>query len=533
MREPGGPAAQSGILFQNTVAALYLGDLCRSHTVSGPERLLSVRVEAPQRVDDVVLYYADGRVVYIQAKETLRRHGDAWHKLWGAFAAQYRGPAFVRGRDRLRLWVGELREEHRTLERLCRTARTSDSFAEWNERLSKDDQRLLGRLRPVLQAALSAGDGDDGLREFLGHVEVEMWPLRDIENRLIAAHLPGSSVRPRTLFRLLRDRVGGMARTRDTFRADVLRRELQLEHGVCWDTDVAEAAEVGPDDVRDDSALDGLLAPLPFAVARRIRAAVHRFRDWSSVERLWAAGTAILAVSTVLLAVHTRGTVTHFLTCSGTGVFAWAALLEVRDSRLRFWRNRWVIGAIAAACAAVGFLCARLELNQMTGINPNSFPLALAAVTAYWTVVLLGICAVVLPMIAAVPMFTLAFARMIYADSLLYRISWNAYQWSVRRVLLGRSTHPLPQPAVATLLARSFGLLSLGIVGAQLSVLIPTDRLRQEWSEGVLLGLYYAREAPCPGGPVRWVAPLPNGAVSVAEPQPDGNVRFTVTRCRV
>lgn len=531
MRESGGPAAQSGILFQNTVAALYLGDLCRSHTVPERERLLSVRVEAPQRVDDVVLYYADGRIVYVQAKETLRRRDETWRKLWAAFVAQYRGPAFVRGRDRLRLWVGELREEHRTLERLCEAARTSDSAAEWKGRLSGDDLRLLVRLRPVLQPPLGDGDGDEALQEFLGHVEVEMWPLREIENRLAAAHLPASSVRPQTLFRLLRDRVGGMARTRDTFRADALRRELQAEHGGRWDIDATEAPVCRTDDARDDSALDSLLALLPPAVAGRARAAVHRFRGWSSVERLWVAGTAILTASTLLLAVHARGAVTHVLTWSGTGIFAVAALLEVRGSTLRFWRNRWVIGTLVAVCAAVGFLCARLELNLMTGTNPNSFPLALAAVTVSWTLVLLASCAILLPPIAALPLFTLAFARMIYSESLLYRIAWRAYQWGVRRVLLGRTTHPLPQPAVATLLARSFGLLSLGLIGAQLSMLVPTSRLRQEWSKGVLLGLYYAREAPCPGGPVRWVAPLPNGAVSVAEPQPDGNIRFTVTRC--
>ena len=55
MPERGGPAAQSGIHYQNSVAALYLGRLCDDTSRRDFERIISVRVEAPSEVDDIVV----------------------------------------------------------------------------------------------------------------------------------------------------------------------------------------------------------------------------------------------------------------------------------------------------------------------------------------------------------------------------------------------------------------------------------------------------------------------------------------------
>jgi GrpB-like predicted nucleotidyltransferase (UPF0157 family) len=73
MEERGGPATQAGIRYQNSVAALYLGDLLRWDCPNPAERVLEVRVEAPAHVDDVVLRYADGHREWIQVKLNLGR----------------------------------------------------------------------------------------------------------------------------------------------------------------------------------------------------------------------------------------------------------------------------------------------------------------------------------------------------------------------------------------------------------------------------------------------------------------------------
>ena len=54
MPERGGPTTQSGILYQNSIAALYLGRLCDATQRPASDFVQSVRVEAPE---DVVYCY--------------------------------------------------------------------------------------------------------------------------------------------------------------------------------------------------------------------------------------------------------------------------------------------------------------------------------------------------------------------------------------------------------------------------------------------------------------------------------------------
>lgn len=153
----GGPTTQSGILFQNSVASLFLGDLLDA-AASGSQQVVAVRVEAPAWVDDTVVSYADSHLVYIQAKESLRvafsrvgaraadeesegdleeeeaqapRAGAArspqktpWEKLWLDFEAQFLSAGFGRGRDRLMLFCGSLSESVRNLKALCEWAKS-------------------------------------------------------------------------------------------------------------------------------------------------------------------------------------------------------------------------------------------------------------------------------------------------------------------------------------------------------------------------------------------------------------------------
>ncbi|MFL6227834.1 MAG: hypothetical protein ACJ741_03535 [Pyrinomonadaceae bacterium] len=143
MAERGGTTTQSGILYQNSVAALYLGRLCDATPRPDRDRVVGVRVEAPTAVDDTVVTFADGGVTYIQAKENIRDNGDAWAGLWGDFEAQFDLPDFKHGKDRLLLHTGEPHDEHHELKAMCERAAHSLDSDEMNGRcvLPQDRRR--------------------------------------------------------------------------------------------------------------------------------------------------------------------------------------------------------------------------------------------------------------------------------------------------------------------------------------------------------------------------------------------------------
>jgi hypothetical protein len=78
MREAGGPANQSGIFYQNSIDALFLGRLCDLTPQLDKDEVVFVRIEARERVEDIVVTYRDGHQEFIQAKENLRENDDAW-----------------------------------------------------------------------------------------------------------------------------------------------------------------------------------------------------------------------------------------------------------------------------------------------------------------------------------------------------------------------------------------------------------------------------------------------------------------------
>jgi hypothetical protein len=225
MPERGGPTTQSGILYQNSVAALYLGRLCDTIPRPDRDRVLSVRVEAPTAVDDTVVTFAGGGVTYIQAKENIRDDGEAWAGLWADFEEQFSRPDFNRGRDRLLLHTGEPHDEHHALREICERAATSANAAEWAARLTVAQQALLRKIKPHLGASLS-GDADL-LLAFFSHVKVEIANLTQIERDAVPRWMPAGGEPPIRLFRLLRDRIGGAARRRGEFTAEGLRASLE------------------------------------------------------------------------------------------------------------------------------------------------------------------------------------------------------------------------------------------------------------------------------------------------------------------
>jgi len=210
MRERGGPTVQSGIYYQNSIAALYLGRLCDTGSRPDYERVAKVRVEAPEEVDDIVVTFADEHRTYIQAKENIRSNHEAWTKLWRDLAAQFQQENFKRGKDRLALHIGEVHDEHLQLKGLCDRA-NADVYVEWWNRLTAAQRAIAEKIKPLLEIELQ---NDADLLAFFGHIDIEIVSLEQIERDHVTYWMPESNGLPINLFRLLRDRVGGHARHR-------------------------------------------------------------------------------------------------------------------------------------------------------------------------------------------------------------------------------------------------------------------------------------------------------------------------------
>ena len=152
MAEPGGPTTQSGILYQNSIAVLYLGRMLDPVPRPQSECVVEVRVEAPTHVDDIVVSFQDGHVSYIQTKENIEPRGEVWEKLWKHFEAQLASPNFNRGRDRLVLHLGMIQPWHRSLSDLCKRAATSKTDLELDQRLSAPLRGMLEQISAALHS---------------------------------------------------------------------------------------------------------------------------------------------------------------------------------------------------------------------------------------------------------------------------------------------------------------------------------------------------------------------------------------------
>lgn len=229
MAESGGTTTQSGIFFQNSITALFLGRLCDTSNRPADEQVVRVRAEAPEHVDDTVVEYADQHRKYIQAKENVQKGDRAWTKVWKDFENQYWSPTFQRNKDRLALYVGEVREEHSRLRELSKRAFGHANYADWWNGLADDHKALVAAIRKLLEPEHGS---DEDVHAFFHHVEVQIAPLEDIEENHSPLWIPESNKEQWELFRLLRDRVGGNARYRMSFDAASLRAALADEADV-------------------------------------------------------------------------------------------------------------------------------------------------------------------------------------------------------------------------------------------------------------------------------------------------------------
>src|SRR5438094_6239050 len=140
MPESGGPTTQSGIYYQNSITALFLGQLLGGGPAS-LRHVVSVRAEAPEDVDDTVVTFEDGGRDFIQAKETLSSR-DAWRKLWSDLHAQRTNTSFDAERDALVLMVGEPSGRAADLREMTRRSEGASSDRAWLEALNNDQRDI-------------------------------------------------------------------------------------------------------------------------------------------------------------------------------------------------------------------------------------------------------------------------------------------------------------------------------------------------------------------------------------------------------
>lgn len=235
----GGQSTQSGIYYQNSIAALYLGRLCDSANRPLDQEVIHVRVETFDKVDDVVITFSDQHKLFIQAKENITVTDKAWKKLWQNFEAQYLSDGFEKGMDRLRLQIGAERSEFRALQSLCENAKSTVSADEWRVHLTKPQSKIIEKIRPLLSHQFWS---DELLWDFYKHLEIEVWSLAHIERDLVNVWMPETNKSSIELFRLLRDRVGGQARIGASFTALDLRTSITRE---VQDFEFHDAPDVG------------------------------------------------------------------------------------------------------------------------------------------------------------------------------------------------------------------------------------------------------------------------------------------------
>jgi hypothetical protein len=156
MAEPGGTTTQSGISYQNLVAARSVSVMLSAGELPDIDRPGAVRVEAPTEVDDVVITFADGHRTFIQAKESLQATGEVWTKLWRHFAAQFTQANFRNDADWLHLVIGEEKTEFLDLKKAFDLTAGAQSEQEWYGRLSAASLKVWReKVAPLLAAEVS------------------------------------------------------------------------------------------------------------------------------------------------------------------------------------------------------------------------------------------------------------------------------------------------------------------------------------------------------------------------------------------
>jgi hypothetical protein len=219
MPAPGGPTTQSGIGFQDAVAALYLGRLCDGTARTAAEVVRAVRVETRGPVDDIEVVHGDGSRRWIQAKERVATSSEEWKNLWRAFREKRETLDVSRG-DRLVLWLGSASKPQEALAEAAKRGWHARDAAEWWSDLSQDHRTAVEGIEDVLGMA---GDRQASL-ELLRIVDIEVVARERLRDRIPYWMPPSRSTSQDALYEVLQAKALDGARYRRTFaRAELLR----------------------------------------------------------------------------------------------------------------------------------------------------------------------------------------------------------------------------------------------------------------------------------------------------------------------
>jgi hypothetical protein len=228
MAEAGGPTTQAGILYQNSIATLYMGRMLDLSPRGPQQRVVEVRLEAPSSVDDVIVSFADGAKYYIQAKLRLSLHSEAWSKLWKSFVSQYKDTRFSRN-DKLVLNLGEPTQLGSDLRGCIERALTSENVTEWRGRLTARQTELVKSINNLTYPE----DLDfSALMKLLCSVEIHIVPESEIERDYVSIWMPEGSTSKDSLFKMIRSIAGEAARMRASFDATKLRTTLKEQYNI-------------------------------------------------------------------------------------------------------------------------------------------------------------------------------------------------------------------------------------------------------------------------------------------------------------
>ena len=225
MPEPGGTAAQSGLFYQNSVAALALADLLDWDPRAPSERSVEVRVEAPVDVD-VVVRFADGHRDFQSVKLSVRQGNSGWPNVWQGLSAQQRRPSFGEG-DRLTLVVAHRSRDSEAVAELCGRAATAQDARELRGRIA-------GKLRSVLDSIAGVLGSDAAAYEVAHVTSLRHLSMDEIERELGRRRLAGGRAPEPSVLPILRDIATEGGRRRRLFMAGPLRRRLKEEHQVVF-----------------------------------------------------------------------------------------------------------------------------------------------------------------------------------------------------------------------------------------------------------------------------------------------------------
>jgi hypothetical protein len=319
MAETGGTTTQSGIYYQNSVAALFLGRLVDSRSRPPEDRVIEVRVEAPVHVDDIVARYADGGRSYIQVKENLDFSSAAWRKLWTDFVQQARVASGTGERFSLILVVSCYTDDIGQLRELCERVQGKLNATEWWDSLNQRQCAIADKVVSALPKSTR-----EAAFNVLDKVQVWVWPLERIEPDYVPLWIPQTSIGAVGLFRCLRDMVGGHARVRAVFRSSALLDRLRSEHAVR----IVDAPHWGSDAYRQTIiASMGRLSVPGTSLAGYIQdlfmwpqlyewSLEHRYRDFEEEDLRWRWNHL---AETIDLRDYPRGNVRRAVVNAGAG----------------------------------------------------------------------------------------------------------------------------------------------------------------------------------------------------------------------